>query len=60
MQKEQNTEYAEIVSLNDNEQFEVFDVEELERRLEMASTVDTLCLGNFCLANVCAGNSNGW
>ncbi len=50
-------ELVDIAPLNDAA---LFDIEELEQRLEMASTVDALCVGNACLANGCAGNVNSW
>ncbi len=51
-----NNVAVEIASLNDAAQF---DIEELEQRLDLATTVDALCIGNACGGNACAGNVNG-
>ncbi len=56
MQKEQEKETLEMASLNDAA---LFDIEELEQRLELALTVDTLCIGNVSGGLACAGNVNG-
>ena len=59
MQEEMNArELMEISSLNGATPCDVFDIDELEERLEMASMVDTLCIGNFCAGNGCVGNVN--
>ena len=55
MQEEQNIEVTELSSLNDAA---LFDVEELEQRLELASTVDALCQGNISIGQGCGGNVN--
>ena len=59
MQEEPNKheELMDIASLNDAD---LFDIEELEQRLELANTVDALCVGNACIGNACGGNVNSW
>ncbi len=59
MQDEQMQEpLMEVSSLNGAAPFDVFDIDELEQRLEMASLVDSLCIGNYCGGNACLGNVN--
>ncbi len=56
MQEDQNKEVSmELDSLNDAV---LFDVEELEQRLELAATVDALCQGNISIGQGCGGNIN--
>ena len=55
--EQQKQQEVEVQALSED----LYSVEELEERLELATAlVDTLCIGNACGVNGCAGNNNGW